>query len=219
MNLKTNIANSGNYSKGRTKKILYLVVHYTANNGDTDEGNGKYFASRVVGASAHYFVDEDSVTQAVRDTDIAWHCESKGMALKCRCRNSNSIGIEMCSDKVNGVYVITADTVTNTVELVKLLMKKYNIPVENVLRHYDVCGKNCPEPFVRDAGQWAAFKKRLEEEKMEKTEVLISVNGVTRTIEGYNVEGTNYVTIRGICELLGVEVEYDGRTRTVVLRK
>jgi len=219
MNLKTNIANSGNFSKGRTKNITYLVVHYTANDGDTDEGNGSYFARKIIGASAHYFVDEDSVTQAVKDTDTAWHCESRGMALKCGCRNSNSIGIEMCSDKVNGKYVITADTVTNTVELVKLLMQKYNVPVENVLRHYDVCGKNCPEPFVRDAAQWVAFKKRLEEDEMEKTAVKISVNGAVKTLEGYNVDGTNYVTVRGLCELLGVAVGYDSATKTVTLSK
>lgn len=219
MNLKMNYANSGNYGKGRTKDVTYLVVHYTANNGDSDEGNGNYFAKKIIGASAHYFVDEDSVTQAVKDTDTAWHCESRGMALKCGCRNSNSIGIEMCSDKVKGVYVITADTVTNTVELIKLLMKKYNIPVENVLRHYDVCGKNCPEPFVRDAGQWVAFKKRLEDEEMEKTAVKFSVNGVAKTIEGFNVGGANYVAVRDLCELVGVKVGYDSVTKTIVLSK
>lgn len=217
MNLKTNIANSGNYSKGRTKKILYLVVHYTANNGDTDEGNGKYFASRVVGASAHYFVDEDSVTQAVRDTDTAWHCESRGMALKCGCRNSNSIGIEMCSDKVNGVYVITADTVTNTVELVKLLMKKYNIPVENVLRHYDVCGKNCPEPFVREAGQWVAFKKRLEEEEMVE-QSKIKINGTLYLVDRILKDGANYIKVRDL-EKAGFVISNEGSMAVITTKK
>ena len=44
-------------------------------------------------------------------------------------------------------------------------MGKYNIPVENVLRHYDVTGKLCPEPFVRNQVQWLDFKKMLNEQK------------------------------------------------------
>ena len=40
-------------------------------------------------------------------------------------------------------------------------MKKYSIPVENVIRHYDVTGKRCPEPYVREAKEWEAFKNML----------------------------------------------------------
>ena len=44
------------------------------------------------------------------------------------------------------------------------LMKKYNIPIENVIRHYDVTGKICPEPFVNNKSAWANFKRKLTEE-------------------------------------------------------
>ena len=47
-------------------------------------------------------------------------------------------------------------------ELAKYLMAKYDIPIANVVRHYDVTGKNCPAPFVSDAGQWNNFKRKLE---------------------------------------------------------
>ena len=40
-------------------------------------------------------------------------------------------------------------------------MNKYNVPVENVLRHYDVWDKKCPEPFVRQPELWEDFKRRL----------------------------------------------------------
>ena len=40
-------------------------------------------------------------------------------------------------------------------------MKKYNIPASNVIRHYDVTGKVCPEPYVRDVGAWNNFKAEL----------------------------------------------------------
>ncbi|HCT64103.1 MAG TPA: N-acetylmuramoyl-L-alanine amidase [Lachnospiraceae bacterium] len=219
MNLKTNIANSGNYTRGRTRSIKYIIIHYTANNGDTAKGNCNYFAIGGRNASAHYFVDENGIYQSVADSDTAWSVGASRY-FHDDCRNNNSISVEMCSRKdSSGNYYIKEDTVSNAAELVKVLMEKYNVPISNVLRHYDVTGKNCPEPFVRDATQWTVFKKRLEEEEMEKTAVKISVNGTAKTLEGFNIDGTNYVTIRELCELLGVTVGYDSATKTVVLSK
>lgn len=58
-----------------------------------------------------------------------------------------------------------------------------------------------------------------EDDKMDKTTIKIIVNGTAKTLEGFNVDGTNYVTIRALCELLGVTVDYDNDTKTVVLSK
>lgn len=219
MKINTIVANSGNYTKGRTSTVKYIVVHYTANDGDTAKGNCNYFAAALRNASAHYFVDENGIYQSVPDGDTAWSVGANSY-VHTQCRNYNSISVEMCSRKdCFGNYCIKEATVSNTVELVKTLMDKYNVPTSNVLRHYDVTGKICPEPFVRDIRQWTEFKKRLEEEKMDKAEVKISVDGTIGTLEGYNVEGTNYVTIRGLCELLGVTVGYDKATKTVTLSK
>lgn len=166
MEIKFLAAHPSNYYSGRRgNSIKYIVVHYTANDGDTSMGNAKYFSGANRNASAHYFVDENSITQSVKDTDGAWHCggslESAHHPLRGICTNLNSIGIEMCSDKVNGKYVITEATVARTVELVKMLMKKYNIAIDHVVRHYDVTGKACPEPWVRDESKWTNFKARL----------------------------------------------------------
>lgn len=219
MNLKTNIANSGNYTRGRTRSVKYIVVHYTANNGDTAKGNCNYFATGGRNASAHYFVDENGMYQSVADGDTAWSVGASRY-VHDDCRNNNSISVEMCSRiGMEGKYFIKEGTVNNTVELVKMLMEKHNVPISNVLRHYDVTGKKCPEPFVRDTAQWVAFKKRLEEEEMEKTAVKIRVDGEINTLDGFNVGGTNYVTIRELCKLLGVTVGYDSATKTVALSK
>ncbi len=160
--------NSANYSRGRTKPIEYLVLHYTANDGDTDMNNAVYFAREVTHASAHYFVDEDSVTQSVLDTDTAWHCGgglqgSAGHQWHGICTNSNSIGIEMCSDVVAGHMSLTLPTVDRALELTKWLMAKYNIPAENVIRHHDVTGKDCPAPWVTNEKLWTDFKEQLTE--------------------------------------------------------
>ncbi len=137
--------------------------------------NAQYFHNNSgLQASAHYFVDEHGVVQSVRDTDGAWHCggplESSHHPLHNICMNRNSLGVEMCSDKVNGKYVITAQTVDRTVELVRWLMDKYGIDVDHVVRHYDVTGKDCPEPWVRDESLWRKFKARLTAPVEPRTE-------------------------------------------------
>ena len=129
-----------NYRSGRGGNgIRYIVMHYTANNGDTAANNGRYFQNGNLSASAHYFVDEKSIVQSVRDDDTAWHCggalESGHHPLHGICMNRNSIGVEMCSDIVGGRYTITAATVDRAVELVKYLMGRYNVPADRVVRH------------------------------------------------------------------------------------
>ena len=88
-----------NYRAGRTQPVRYIVMHYTANNGDTARNNCDYY-HRVGGlqASAHYFVDEHGAMQSVREGDTAWHCGARAY-WHPECRNGNSIGIEMCSRK------------------------------------------------------------------------------------------------------------------------
>lgn len=164
---KTNIANKQNYGGVRAlNTIKYLVYHYTGNDGDTDEGNGKHFHNHIVKASAHYFVDDDSVTQSVPDNYIAYSvggkCQSSHHPLYKVCTNSNSISIEMCDCFKNGVVEITDKTLENAIELGKMLMKKYNISIDRVIRHYDVNGKACPNcnNFLND-NAWNAFKSRL----------------------------------------------------------
>jgi N-acetylmuramoyl-L-alanine amidase CwlA len=151
---KTKIANKNNYGGLRdTSAIKYIVIHYTANDGDTDENNGKYFADNIIKASAHYFVDDDSVTQSVPDNYIAWsvggckysNCDKIGGGKYYKkATNSNTLNIEICDDIKNGVVYPSVKTINNVLELTKSKMKKYNIPAKNVIRHFDVNGKICP---------------------------------------------------------------------------
>ena len=152
--LKKKYANKNNYgAKRSTSNIKYIVIHYTANDGDTDEGNANYFASRIIKASAHYFVDDDSVTQSVPDNYVAWsvggskynNCKTTGGGkYYTKCTNSNSISIELCDTKKDGKIYPTKKTIDNAIELTRKLMKQYNIPSTNVIRHFDVTGKTCP---------------------------------------------------------------------------
>lgn len=155
-----------NYKKGFFKKNNWIVLHYTANNGDTAFNNCRYFEKEYRGASANYFVDENEIYQCVKDTDVAWHVGAK--VYFNECRNTNSIGIEMCSrqDK-DGKYYFKEKTIQNAIELTKYLMDEYDIDIDHVVRHYDVTRKLCPWPWVEDESQWLEFKKNLVEETIE----------------------------------------------------
>lgn len=169
---KKRIAHRSNYGSQRAlSRIKYIVIHYTANDGDSDEGNGNYFANNIVKASAHYFVDGDSVTQSVPDDYVAWSVGDKkysncnktgGGKWNGQCNNTNSISIEMCDEVRNGKSDFSAATIENTIELVKILMKKYNVDINRVIRHFDVSGKPCPAPYV-DSAKWKEFKNMITE--------------------------------------------------------
>lgn len=139
--------------------IQYLVIHYVGAV-STAYNNAKYFYSTYRGASAHYFVDDSSIWQVVLDKDIAWHVGANSYR-HAYCRNSNSLGIEMCCFNNNGVLDVSATTVDNTLELAAKICKTYGITIDRVLRHYDVTGKNCPAPMVQDNARWEDFKNRL----------------------------------------------------------
>ncbi len=166
--------NKTNYQTGRSSTIQYLVIHYTANNGDTAKGNCSYFQKNPgLYASAHYLVDENGWEQSVADGDTAWHCGATTYRHP-KCRNNNSLGIELCSRKdTKGVYYFLPETVQNAQKLARALMEQYRIPKENVLRHYDVTGKVCPAPFVENTSAWTSFLNGLavkeQEENMEET--------------------------------------------------
>lgn len=171
MTIKTNLANKNNYGAARsTTNIKYIVIHYTGNDGDTDENNGKYFKNNIVKASSHYFVDSDSITQSVPDNYVAWavggnrysDCSKTGGGKYYgKCTNSNSISIELCDDVQNGTVYPSEKTIQNSVELTKMLMNKYNIPQENVIRHFDVTGKKCPAYWVDDVKWKSEFWNKL----------------------------------------------------------
>lgn len=166
VNIRKYPANAGNVGGTRAASgIRYIVIHYTGNDGDTALNNAKYYASNVVKTSAHYFVDAKEVIQSVDDLCVAWAVGGKkypscpqtgGGTLHGRCLNANSISIELCDAKKDGAYAPSAKTVAQALELTKALMKKYNIPASNVIRHFDVTGKLCPAYWSgrENAGKW-----------------------------------------------------------------
>lgn len=172
-------------SPRRNNQIKYLVFHYTA--GSTSKPGSakntcKVFHERQ--ASADFIVDDASMIQYNADPEkfYTWAVgdkgsKNKGGTFRGICYNRNSISIEMCSNLRKGAdwktpnhngWYFTPETISNALKLGKILMKKYNISINNVLRHYDVTGKLCPgipgwnlEHGSNDESQWLWFKQQL----------------------------------------------------------
>lgn len=187
--MKKNLANRKNYGSSRsTSNIKYIVIHYTANDGDHDEGNANYFKNNVVKASAHYFVDDDSVTQSVPDNYVAYSVGGRkygdcsrtgGGKLYGTANNHNTISIEMCDTKRDGKVMATEATMANTAAFCKTLMNKYGIDINHVIRHFDVTGKHCPEYFMNSTA-WANFKKRITGVNTGQTSIISDKSGSYR---------------------------------------
>lgn len=227
--LKTNIANRANYGGSRkTSKIKYIVVHYTGNDGDTDEANAKYFHKNKLYVSAHYFVDDDSITQSVHDNYIAWHCGgglqgSGGHKYYKKCTNTNSIGIEMCDTIKDGKSAFTTKTINNAVELIKDKMKQYNVPIDRVIRHYDVTGKICPKPLINETA-WKNFKAKLTT-KATSTKKTYTGKFPSLGLKGYLKKGDKGTNVKRLQQFLNwcisaklnVDGSFGDKTLTAVL--
>ena len=171
MEIKQLRANVGNCGPARNAQaIKYIVIHYTGNDGDTAMNNAKYYASTVVKSSAHYFVDNKEIVQSVPDLRVAWAVGGKkypscpqtgGGTLYGKCTNTNSISIEICDAVRDGVYKPAPETVAAVLDLTRELMKNYNVPAANVIRHFDVTGKLCPAYWTSDAVWRSEFLDKL----------------------------------------------------------
>jgi N-acetylmuramoyl-L-alanine amidase len=157
--------NQVNHGGKRCKKIDFIVVHYTAGKNDKATDDGEYFSGADTGkTSAHYFVDETTTVQSVADEFVAYHCGGVSQYRHPRCRNSNSLGVEICCKYTDGVYYFATAAMDRAAWLVWELMQKYDILIENVVRHYDVTGKICPAPFVGEGKMlWNLFRERVME--------------------------------------------------------
>lgn len=158
-----------NFSDRKGEQIKYIVIHDTGNKsvGANAEAHYKYFSGGNRNASAHYFVDDKQVIQIIEDEKASWHVGDG--AGKFGITNSNSIGIEICVNQ-DGNYEKAFD---NAVQLTKELMKKYNIPVDRVVRHFDASRKVCPASmYPNDWLKWRQFREELIKPEIPKWDVL-----------------------------------------------
>lgn len=157
----------------RLKEIRGIIIHWTANE-DVGAGafaNRNYFNTNDRGASAHYVVDGQEIVQCIPNIEVAHHAGDNRRALGLPLRkkllkgnlgdnpNDYTIGIEMCVN-ADSSWV---KTYQNTITLVRMLLKKHELNVTQVYRHYDITGKDCPKMFVDRPENWQLFRYHLHE--------------------------------------------------------
>ena len=143
-----------NYNKSsRSANPIYIVVHDTGSPNSTAQNNHDYFAGGDRSASADYFVDSNNIIQII-DTDNFYSWQVGDGGGKYGISNKNSVGIEMC---IGSDSMPTDATINNTIDLVRYLMSKYGISIDNVVRHYDASHKICPNCFSTNRISFHSF--------------------------------------------------------------
>lgn len=167
MKFKILRANKNSYGALRNrKKIEYIVIHYTGNNGDTAQANAEYFKhTNTRQAGAHWFVDQKGhIYRSVPMTRIAWAVgglfSQSGGAGKyyLKCMNSNSVSIELCDNLTKDPSPVQ---IARTRELVSYIQSKCP-NAKTIIRHWDVNGKHCPARMVgKDNELWREFRRKI----------------------------------------------------------
>ena len=168
------------YSPNRV--IKFIALHYTAgttSKAGTAMSTAKWFANGANPknpASSDFLVDDVDVIQYNKDIEnyYSWcvggtkytnPTTSLGASLYGIATNKNTISIEICSNKRNPKslnandkdWYFTDAELDNTRELVKYLMKKYNIPIERVIMHHTVTGKLCPAMWTHNEAELKGY--------------------------------------------------------------
>ena len=171
------VINHTNNMKRRSGKIQYIILHYSAS---TQSRNGSAMGTvRTLderGYSSDFAVDDENIIQFAPDPAL-WQStavqkpDSNGTTAGQNARNANAVSIEMSSTLDKGGeweandphFRFTPQVLENTAYLCKMLIAKYNIPKQNVIRHYDIMGKCCPGiiGWNRDETEYIKFVNSL----------------------------------------------------------
>ena len=145
------------YGHRGNNKIAWIIVHYTGDRWSQGRAQKTAYAmqtwKRTV--STHYLVGDDAIYQTVEERNAAWHCPYE-KTNKCAACNGVAIGVDLVEHKRNTKsnsvndrdWYFTEKVFNDGAQLVAKLADKYNIPMNHIVRHFDVTGKWCPRPFV-----------------------------------------------------------------------
>lgn len=145
------------------ERVNGIVVHYTANPGTDAMANRNYFNNlprinkkkgQDTYASSHFVIDMDGeIVQCIPTNEIAYTSND---------RNKDTISIECCHKRKSGKF--TSQTYQSLVDLTTYLCLKFGLTETDVIRHYDITGKNCPKYFVEHPDAWSQFREKIKQE-------------------------------------------------------
>ena len=133
-------------------KVNAIVIHYIGNPGTTAMQNRNYFANLAMTeethASSNFIVCLDgAVIQCVPVDEVAY---ASGP------RNDDTLSIELCHPDDTGEF--TDETYESAIRLTALLCEKHGLTADDIIRHFDATGKECPKYYVENEDAWDAFK-------------------------------------------------------------
>ena len=134
------------------ESVNYIAIHYTANPGATAIANRNYFENLAnthdTKVSSHFVVGLDGeVVQCIPTSEMSYATNS---------RNVDTISIECCHPDETGKF--NDSTYDSVVKLTAWLCVRFGLTSENVIRHYDVTGKDCPKYYVENPDAWLQMK-------------------------------------------------------------
>lgn len=137
------------------KRVKSIVVHYTGNPGSTAINNRNYFENlrktHLTSASSHFIVGlKGEIIQCIPLNEISYASNQ---------RNKDTISIETCHPDKSGKF--NPKTYESLQKLVRALMETYHLDKDDVIRHYDVTGKECPKYYVDHPHEWQKFLNSL----------------------------------------------------------
>ena len=169
-------------TSARTGAIEFIAVHYVGATGDAKANVDYYNQKSTTDASADFYVGFAGDIWQYNNTPETRYCWAVGGGRQTQyggafyqiAKNANVISVEMCvRNKTGGsqpanspTWYFEDATINSAVRLVQYLMDKYHIPLDHVIRHFDVNGKLCPGVVGWNSASgsedaWKAFKARL----------------------------------------------------------
>ena len=145
------------------KEVKKIAVHYVGNPNTSALANRNYFENCKEGGryvSSHYIVGlKGEVIQCI-PTDEWSYCTNQA--------NGYSISIETCHPKSDGIF--NDSTYVSLCELCAMLLKKFNLTTNDLIRHYQITGKQCPihwcpTKYQSEAvatARWKRFKQDVQ---------------------------------------------------------
>ena len=132
--------------------VRNIVIHYVGNPGTTAQQNRDYYASRSSEVSSHFVIGlKGEVIQC-----IPLHEKSSAS----NHRNKDTISIEVCHPDESGKF--TDASYQSLVKLTAWLLDVCDLDSDDVIRHYDITGKQCPLYFVTHEDAWKQFLKDVK---------------------------------------------------------
>jgi len=149
------------------EEVNAVVLHYVGNPGTTAKANRDYFNTLALGrdgtyASSHFVVGlEGEVIQCIPLDEMSYATND---------RNRDTISIEVCHPDETGKF--NQATYDSLVKLTAWLCDNCGISRKDVIRHYDVTGKECPRWYVKNPEDWERLKldTAAEMEKLSAVE-------------------------------------------------